>query len=104
MPQCFLPGYGDQTLFYGKRYSSTILNDSVDFVKVSEGLGAKACRVTTTEELKEALASALKENGPVVIECIVGQDDKVFPMAGPGAPIENCFDAEDIKSGKVKFD
>ena len=92
-----------QTLFYGKRYSATVLNDSVDFVKVSEGLGAKAYRVTTKDELHDALSNALSENGPVVIECVICEDDKVFPMAGPGAPIEECFDAEDIKSGKVKF-
>lgn len=93
-----------QTLFYGKRYSSTVLNDKVDFVKVSEGLGAKAFRVTTKDELQEVLKNALNEKGPVVIECIIEKDDKVFPMAGPGAPIEECFDADDIKTGKVKFD
>jgi len=93
-----------QTLFYGKRYSSTVLNDGVDFVKVSEGLGAKAFRVTTKEELKDALSKALAEKGPVVLECIIEKDDKVFPMAGPGAPIEECFDADDIKTGKVNFD
>ena len=57
-----------QTLFYGKRYSSTVLNDAVDFVKVSEGLGAKAYRVTTKEELQDALQKALEENGPVVLD------------------------------------
>ncbi len=35
-----------QTLFYGKRYSQTILNDSVDFVKIAEAMGARAYRVT----------------------------------------------------------
>lgn len=93
-----------QTLFYGRRYSSTILNDSVDFVKVSEGLGAAAYRVTTLEELQEALKKTEGATGPVVLDCVIDSDDKVFPMAGPGAPIEECFDAEDIKSGKVKFD
>lgn len=93
-----------QTLFYGKRYSSTILNDGVDFVKVSEGLGAKAYRITTIEELREALEKTKEAKGPVVLECIIDCDDKVFPMAGPGAPIEECFDAEDIKTGKVTFD
>ncbi len=92
-----------QTLFYGRRYSQTILEDKVDFVKVSEGLGAKAYKITNREELKDALQKALQENGPVVLECIIDSDDKVFPMAGPGAPIEECFDAEDIKTGKVKF-
>lgn len=93
-----------QTLFYGKRYSSTVLNDRVDFVKVSEGLGATAYRVTTLDELKDALKKTENANGPVVIDCMIDCDDKVFPMAGPGAPIQDCFDAEDIKTGKVKFD
>lgn len=93
-----------QTLFYGRRYSSTVLNDAVDFVKVSEGLGAKAYRVTNKEELKEALEQAIQADGPVVLDCQIASDDKVFPMAGPGAPIEECFDADDIKAGKVNFD
>ena len=35
-----------QTLFYGGRYSATVLNDKVDFVKVAEALGCKGIRVT----------------------------------------------------------
>ena len=35
-----------QTLFYGKRYSQTILNDKTDFVKVAEAMGAVGMRVT----------------------------------------------------------
>ena len=92
-----------QTLFYGKRYSNTVLNDAVDFVKVSEGLGATAYRVTTPEELQDAIKKAIEAKGPVVLDCIIDCDDKVFPMAGPGAPIEECFDADDLESGKVKF-
>lgn len=92
-----------QTLFYGKRYSSTVLNDSVDFVKVSEGLGATAFRITSLEQLEDTLEKIKTIQGPVVLDCIIDCDDKVFPMAGPGAPIAECFDADDIKSGKVKF-
>ncbi len=85
-----------QTLFYGKRYSQTILSDKVDFVKVAEGLGVKAIRVTKKEELEPALQEALKENGPVLIDCIIDEDDKVFPMVSPGAPIAEAFDATDL--------
>lgn len=85
-----------QTLFYGKRYSQTVLNDSVDFVKVSEGLGCKAIRVTKKEELSKALKEALKQDAPVVIECVCPEDDKVFPMVSPGAPIKEAFDASDL--------
>ena len=69
-----------QTLFYGQRYSNTILEDKVDFCKVAEGLGCKAIKVTTKEEVASAIKIAMEHDGPVVIECMIGKDDKVFPM------------------------
>ena len=84
-----------QTLFYGKRYSNTMLNDKVDFAKVAEGLGAKAYTVTTVKEFEKALTAALKGKGPYLINCIIDQDDKVWPMVAPGAAIETCFDSEE---------
>lgn len=86
-----------QTLFYGKRYSATVLDDKVDFCKVAEGLGCKAIKVTKKEELEPALKEAMGTNGPVVIECIIDEDDKVFPMVAPGAPIAEAFDKSDMK-------
>ena len=81
-----------QTLFYGKRYSQTILNDSVDFVKIAEAMGARAYRVTQKEELEPVLREAISLNIPVVIDCQISCDDKVFPMVSPGAPIADAFD------------
>ncbi len=86
-----------QTLFYGKRYSHTVLEDSVDFVKLAEAMGAKAIRVTKKEEVEPALKEALNAGCPVVLDCIVDSDDKVFPMVSPGAPISEAFDAGDLK-------
>lgn len=86
-----------QTLFYGKRYSHTVLNDSVDFVKVSEGLGAKAYRVTTQEEFETVFKEAVALNIPVVIDCQIGCDEKVFPMVPAGKAIEEAFDEIDLR-------
>lgn len=86
-----------QTLFYEKRYSNTVLKDKVDYLKVAEGLGCKAIRVTTKEEVAPAIEEALKSSGPVVIECLIESDDKVFPMVPAGAPIQDAFDADDLK-------
>ncbi len=83
-----------QTLFYGKRYSQTVLNDRVDFCKVAEGLGCTAIRVTTREEVEPAIEKALK--APVLIECLIPEDDKVFPMVPAGAPIAEVFDGDDL--------
>ncbi len=86
-----------QTLFYGKRYSQTVLNDAVDFCKVAEGLGCKAIKVTKKEEVAKALEEAIAAKAPVLIECIIPEDDKVFPMVPAGAPLSEVFDANDIK-------
>lgn len=86
-----------QTLFYGKRYSATVLDDKVDFCKTAEGLGCKAIRVTKKEEVAPAILEAMDSQGPVVIECVIEEDDKVFPMVAPGAPIDDVFDQNDIQ-------
>ena len=86
-----------QTLFYGKRYSHTVLNDSVDFVKLAEAMGAKAYRITKKEELRPVLQEAMALGAPVVIDCQIDCDDKVYPMVSPGAPIQDAFDDTDLK-------
>ncbi len=85
-----------QTLFYGKRYSHTVLNDGVDFCKVAEGLGCEAIRVTKKEEVAPAIEKALRLKKPVLIDCLIPEDDKVFPMVPAGAPITEAFDALDL--------
>lgn len=86
-----------QTLFYGKRYSQTVLEDAVDFCKVAEGLGCTAIRVTKKEEVAPALEKAISLKKPVLIECVIPKDDKVFPMVSPGGAIAEAFDADDLK-------
>ena len=86
-----------QTLFYGKRYSQTVLNDKVDFCKVAEALGCDAIRVTKKEEMEPALREAIAKKAPVLIECVIPEDDKVFPMVPAGAPIAEVFDGDDLK-------
>ena len=85
-----------QTLFYGQRYSNTILQDQMDFEKVSEGMGAKAFRVTKKEEFAPVFEQAVSLGVPAVIECWIDSDDKVFPMVSPGAPIAEAFDETDL--------
>ena len=86
-----------QALFYGKRYSQTVLDDKVDFCKVAEALGCAAIRVTEKEEMEPALLKAIELKAPVLIECMIPEDDKVFPMVPAGAPIADVFDGDDLK-------
>lgn len=80
-----------QDIFYGKRYSNTILEDKVDFVKVAESMGAKGYRVTTQEEFNVAFLEAVNLGRPVVLDCIIDPNDKVFPMVAPGAAISDII-------------
>ncbi len=89
-----------QNLFYGGRYSQTVLEDQVDFCKVAEGLGCEAILVQTKEEVAPAVEKAITMKKPVLINCMIPMDDKVFPMVPAGAPISDAFDAEDLKTRK----
>ena len=86
-----------QTLFYGKRYSQTVLSEQVDYCMVAKGLGCEAIRVSKKEEVAAAIQKAIDLKRPVLIECIIPEDDKVFPMVPAGAPISEAFDASDMK-------
>lgn len=87
-----------QTLFYGKRYSQTVLSDGVDYCMVARGLGCEAMRITRKEEVADAIAKAVEMNRPVLIECIIPEDDKVFPMVPSGAALCEVFDQADMEA------
>ena len=89
-----------QTLFYGGRYSHTVLNDDVDFVKVAEAMGARAMRVTTKDEVEPALKEALACPGPILLDCWIDRDLSVYPMVPAGANIDEVFDEEDMKNNE----
>ena len=91
-----------QNLFYEQRYSATVLNDAVDFVKLAEAMGAIGIRAETKEEFSEALKQALELGQPVVIDCQIDSDDKVWPMVAPGAAISEAFDEKDMKEKTVQ--
>jgi acetolactate synthase-1/2/3 large subunit len=89
-----------QTLFYNKHYSQTVFEDKVDYCKVAEGLGCEAIRITKKSEVVPALKKAIKSKEPVLIDCIIEEDDKVFPMVPAGASISEAFDASDLEAKK----
>ena len=80
-----------QTLFFGKRYSNTVLDRKTDFVKLAEAFGAKGMRVSTPEEFEKAFTEALGVKGPVVIETLIDKDTFVLPMLPPGGSIDDII-------------
>ena len=87
-----------QTLFFGKRYSNTVLTDrKTDFVKLAEAFGAVGYRVTTAEEFDAAFTKALATDGPVVIDTLIDKDEFVLPMLPPGGSVEEIITKVDKK-------
>ena len=89
-----------QTLFYGKRYSETILDDVIDYVKLAEAMGAIGLRATTQKEFIEAFEIALRSEKAIVIDCQIDCDENVWPMVAPGASISEAFSEEDLEKNK----
>ncbi|OOM11308.1 biosynthetic-type acetolactate synthase large subunit [Clostridium saccharobutylicum] len=87
-----------QNLFYEQRYSETTLDRPTDYVKLAEAFGGKAFRITKPEEIDEVLEKALDSQGPVLIDYLINNDKKVFPMVAPGAPINEIINEEEIKN------
>ena len=84
-----------QTLFFGKRYSNTVLGRKTDFVKLSEAFGAKACVAETMDEFETAFAEAMKHDGPYLIDVRIDKDEFVLPMLPPGGSIDDIIVAKE---------
>ena len=80
-----------QTSFYGRRYSATDPHRKTDYVKLAEGFGLKGYHCENQQQFAEALAQALKERGPVWIECVIDKDEKVLPMIPSGKTIDDII-------------
>ena len=91
-----------QTLFYGKRYSQTMLSQDIDYVKLAEAMSVTAFRVTKKEEVDEVIKKALKAKGPVFIEVVLDRNESVWPMVPAGATLEETFSEEDVKEKETK--
>ena len=80
-----------QTLFFGKRYSNTILERKTDFVKLAEAFGAKAARATTIGEFEKAFQEAMAHDGPYLIDTLIDMDEFVLPMLPPGGSMDDII-------------
>jgi acetolactate synthase I/II/III large subunit len=75
-----------QEMFYGGRYVATPMR-SPDFVKLAEAHGLVGLRVTKRSDVADAVASAQRAPGTVVIDFRVEQEDSVYPMVPSGADL-----------------
>jgi len=83
-----------QELFFEQRYSSTIIEESVDFVRLAEAYGALGLRAERPEDVKPILREAVVSGKPCVIDFIVERNENVSPMVPAGAAINEILDLE----------
>ncbi len=80
-----------QELFYGKRYSHTVMDHAPDFVKLAEAYGALGLRAERPEEVRPVIEKALAHPGPVVMDFRVDREEGVYPMVPAGAPLSKML-------------
>ncbi|MBQ9714287.1 MAG: biosynthetic-type acetolactate synthase large subunit [Clostridia bacterium] len=80
-----------QTLFFGKRYSNTVLSRKTDFVALAKSFGAEGVLAETPVEFKRAFAAAVKAGKPTVIDVRIDKDEMVLPMLPPGGAISDII-------------
>ena len=83
--------YQWQTIFYGKRYSSTTPDRKTDFPKLAEAFGAKGFSASNPVEFEEVFKKALQEKGPVWIDCAIAKEERVLPMIPGGGTVEDMI-------------
>ena len=81
-----------QTLFFDKHYSNTDLHSrKTDFVKLADAFGMKGYRVGELSELESVIAQTFAEEGPVLVDVAINEDEFVLPMLPPGGSIEEII-------------
>lgn len=81
-----------QTLFYDERYSETTLDTEIDWVALAQAYGVKGMRMTEEDDPETVISAAVSLKAPVVIDCEIPLDNKVYPMVAPGASIEEMIE------------
>ena len=76
-----------QNLIYEKHYCQTTLDRGPDFVKLAEAYGLKGKRVSTVQELEEAITEAREWGKGYVVDCLIDTDEMVRPMVAAANPI-----------------
>ena len=78
-----------QSMFFGKRYSSTTLNRPTDYCLLAQAFGAKGLRLETLDKLDSVLDKAFSLTGPVVVDIRIQRDEMVLPMIPPNGTVKD---------------
>jgi acetolactate synthase I/II/III large subunit len=79
-----------QAVFCEERYAQTTLNRKTDFAALAKAFGAEGHRAANITQL-EGILKNLSGNVPVVIDCPIDINEKVYPMIPPGGSVDNII-------------
>ncbi len=79
-----------QKLFFNNRISETDVTPDVEFTKLAAAFGIFSMKLTKNEDVEEVLSKALSMKKPVLIECIIDEDNMATPMVPLGSGLTNC--------------
>lgn len=83
-----------QKLFYDGRYSSTEINRQTDYPRLAEAFGAVGYTIRSAEDIRPVLQAAYQQEGPCVIDCRIGAEERVFPIVPPGGDVADMIFTE----------
>ncbi|MCS7232485.1 MAG: biosynthetic-type acetolactate synthase large subunit [Synergistetes bacterium] len=86
-----------QELFFGKRYSETIFSKEPDYEGLARSLGAQGWTVREASQVRGAIERALETPGPVVVNFLIPQEEKVLPMMVPGGTLKDIITEESLE-------
>ena len=93
-----------QKLFYGERYSATLMDAVPDFTKLAEAYGWQGERIEDPDQVEDAIARMLASEGPYLLDMAISRDQEVYPMVAPGAALDDPIGAIDVAVGAVRAD
>jgi acetolactate synthase I/II/III large subunit len=88
-----------QELLHGGRYSHSYSDSLPDFVKLAEAYGCVGLRAETPAELDDKIREMIAVDRPVLFDCVVTQEENVFPMIPSGAAHNEMLFGDHIVTG-----
>ncbi len=88
-----------QNLFYEDRFSSTDLQEDIEYIGFAKSLGAEGYTINTVEDIDRVIEAAFASDKVSLINCRVATESNVYPMVPPGKAIHEAIGKfEDLES------
>lgn len=73
-----------QELFFGKRYSQSLMENNPNFIQIADAYGIAGARAADAQEFRQNLAKMMSNDKPFVFHVMLDAEELVYPMIPPG--------------------